>query len=79
MNPNIRQQNVVHQQNNFNLNVPASSSNILQPNNRENHRPNDQKFNIMQIHQNSQKSGLARDFEGKGACRQIFEDDDDEN
>ena len=33
----------------------------------------------MQIHQNSQKSGLARDFEGKGACRQIFEDDDDEN
>ncbi len=33
----------------------------------------------MQIHQNNQKGGLVRDFEGKGACRQIFEDDDEEN
>lgn len=31
------------------------------------------------MHQNQQKTGLLRDFEGKGACRQIFEDEDDES
>ncbi len=30
------------------------------------------------MHQNSQKPALVRDFEGKGACRQIFDDDEDE-
>lgn len=33
----------------------------------------------MQIHQNQQKPALVRDFEGKGACRKIFDDEDDEN
>lgn len=30
------------------------------------------------MHQNLPKSTLTRDFEGKGACRQIFDDDDDD-
>ena len=78
-NPPMRQQHAVNnQQKSMVFNMPGMPNNILQPNNRETSKVDDHKFNAMQIHQNSQNSGLAREFEGKGACRTIFQDDEDE-
>ena len=74
---NKQQNNLQNQQNNLHFNVPSSSNNVLQPNNRQNLKNEpDQKLNILQMHQNCQKPNLQRDFEGKGACRQIFDDDE---
>jgi hypothetical protein len=80
--------NISNQQQGIHFNLPVSTngthSNLSnQPNSKISNQQNskvdsEQKMNLLQMHQNLPKSTLARDFEGKGACRQIFEDDEDD-